>query len=285
MSLTEEQVVHYREQGYLLLDDVFIVDEVQQIRAHAQADLCQESERRVCEADGGLARAVHGSHLVSKFFSDLVRLPRLLSIARQVLGGDVYVHQFKINAKAALKGEPWEWHQDAYFWHHEDGMPDALAINVAIHLDEANEFNGPLLMIPQSHLVGEMPAVAVPQRDEESANPPNQSRQGSQDWRRTVSAKLKYTLEPAMLAEMVSKQGIVSAKGPAGSVLLFDPSILHGSSGNVSPFDRCILFISYNRTSNRLGSVERPRPEFLASRNFTPLTPLEQDALWAEAVS
>jgi len=30
-------------------------------------------------------------------------------------------------------------------------MPEARAMNVAIFLDEVNEFNGPLMLIPGSH--------------------------------------------------------------------------------------------------------------------------------------
>ena len=30
----------------------------------------------------------------------------------QLLGGEVYLHQFSINPKAAFEGEAWGWHQD-----------------------------------------------------------------------------------------------------------------------------------------------------------------------------
>ena len=61
------------------------------------------------------------------------------------------MHQFKINGKAAFDGDVWQWHQDYGTWMNDDLMPNARAMNVAIFLDEVNEFNGPLMFIPGSH--------------------------------------------------------------------------------------------------------------------------------------
>ena len=59
------------------------------------------------------------------------------------------MHQFKINGKMAFDGDVWQWHQDFGTW--IERRPDARrprAMNVAIFLDEVNEFNGPLMFIP-----------------------------------------------------------------------------------------------------------------------------------------
>ena len=40
----------------------------------------------------------------------------------------------------------------------DDLMPEARAMNVAIFLDEVNEFNGPLMFIPGSHKLGVLDA-------------------------------------------------------------------------------------------------------------------------------
>ena len=34
----------------------------------------------------------------------------------QVFGEQVYMHQYKINAKAAFTGDVWQWHQDYGTW-------------------------------------------------------------------------------------------------------------------------------------------------------------------------
>ena len=72
----------------------------------------------------------------------------------QILGEELYMHQFKINGKMAFDGDVWQWHQDYGTWKNDDLMPEARAMNVAIFLDEVNEFNGPLMFIPGSHKLG-----------------------------------------------------------------------------------------------------------------------------------
>ena len=54
----------------------------------------------------------------------------------------VYVHQFKLNAKAAFEGDVWQWHQDYGTWARDDGMPEARAMNIAVFLDEVMPING-----------------------------------------------------------------------------------------------------------------------------------------------
>ena len=77
----------------------------------------------------------------------------------QLLGSDkLYMHQFKVNAKAAFDGAVWQWHQDYATWFNDDDMPAPRAMNIALFLAEANEFNGPLMFIPKSHREGRLAA-------------------------------------------------------------------------------------------------------------------------------
>ena len=73
---------------------------------------------------------------------------------KQLFGEDVYMHQFKINGKMAFDGDLWQWHQDYGTWQDDDLMPEPRAMNMAIFLNEVNEFNGPLMFIPGSHKLG-----------------------------------------------------------------------------------------------------------------------------------
>ena len=144
----------------------------------------------------------------------------------KILGSEVYVYQFKINAKAAFGGDIWEWHQDYVYWQKEDGMPNPRATNVIIFLDEVNEFNGPLFFIPGSHKEGviEMPAREAGTEISNEHNP---------GW---LSSQLKYTLDRETVAQRIAKYGILAPKGPAGSVLFTHPNTIHCSPSNMSPF-------------------------------------------------
>jgi ectoine hydroxylase len=274
MQLTEEQVRSYRENGYLLLPGVFSEDEVQEFRDELPGLFAQDTPARVLEKGTGVVRSVYGSHAQSEVFARLVRDPRMLGPARRLLDDDVYVHQFKINAKQAFGGEVWEWHQDYVFWRNEDGMPTSRVVNVTLYLDEVNEFNGPLFLIPGSHKYG----VIEPRvREKESGG--GDAMMGAAAWASDVAADLTYSLSRVVVAEMVERHGIVSSWGPAGSLLLFHPDLMHGSAPNTSPFDRALLMVTYNSVHNLPVPGPNPRPEFLCARDHTPLVPVAEPAL------
>ena len=266
MYITDQQIQDYRRDGFLLIPDLFSPAEVQEMKAELPALFEEDSPERVMEKETGVVRSVYGSHRRSDVFARMVRDPRLLVPSQRLLDDDVYVHQFKINAKLAFRGEVWEWHQDYIFWRNEDGMPTARVVTLALFLDEVNEFNGPLLFIPGSHQGG-----VIEPRGRKDAG------QGEPSWKADVSATLSYTVQQDTLAELVGQHGIVAPKGPAGSVLFFDGNVVHGSAPNMSPFDRMLALVTYNAVSNAPAPREKPRPEFLCSRDFTPVTPLESE--------
>ncbi|WP_411137931.1 phytanoyl-CoA dioxygenase family protein [Streptomyces sp. C10] len=261
--LTEVEIKSFNEDGYLLHPSAFSAEEVDLLKRHSEEQFSRDAPSRVLEKDGQTVRGVHGSHLVDEAFSRLVRMPRVLAPAEQVLGGPVYVHQFKINAKKALRGDIWPWHQDYTFWNRRDGMIRAQAVNVAILLDEATEVNGPLLFLPGSHRIGML-----------DLERPGGAGDAAEDWASNLAADLDYAIDPPLLAKLTADRNIAPIKGPAGSVLLFNPLLVHGSGANMSPSDRRMILITYNRSDNVPEPVANPRPEFLAGHDYAPLVAL-----------
>lgn len=262
LLLTEQELDSYRTEGFLLREHAIPEDRVKGIREEIDRLSTVDVPSRVFEADGRTIRALHGNHRDSALFSDLVRDDLFLGTALQLLGGNVYVYQFKINLKAAFSGDIWKWHEDFVFWEQEDGMPKPLAVNVALFVDEVNEFNGPLFFVPGSH-----------RRLSISSEHVDHDGDVSSTWGEDVSAALKYTVGRAELQSLVAEAGIVAPKASAGAVLVFHPRIVHGSSPNMSPFDRRLLMATYNRCDNVPLHADR-RPEFLVSRDNSPLRPL-----------
>ena len=267
MKLSDEQVRRYREDGFLLVSDVFAASEIAALRAAIPAVFAEESPARVTEARSATVRSVYGSHRTNASFRRLSEDARLVEPAMQVLDSDVYVYQFKANAKAAFAGDVWEWHQDYIFWRDEDGMPAPRVTNVALFVDEVNEFNGPVFFMPGSHREGviEMTPGA----------PSSAPETGEPSWMSNVSAKLNYALDRRTLALLCKRYGLASPKGPSGSVLLFDANVVHGSSNNISPFDRVLIIATYNSVHNVPGVGRSRRPEFLVSRDVQPVHPVD----------
>lgn len=277
MLLTQEQQTAYKEQGYLLLPNCFSQTEVDIIKGQLPVVFGMGDETRVLEKDGQMVRSIYGSHTVNDVFRRLSMHPRLVNPSCQLLDGDVYVHQFKINAKAAFGGDLWDWHQDYTFWNKEDGMPTSRVINCVLFLDEVTEFNGPLFIIPGSHKEGILTSSKPP---ELQGGTREQVYADSPAWITSLTANLKYSLDRERVGELVNRYGIVAPKGPAGSVLLFDSSIVHGSPNNISPFDRVVVIITFNSVENVPRKTKDMRPAFLVSRDHTPVVPLDDDALF-----
>jgi ectoine hydroxylase len=173
----------------------------------------------------------------------------------QIFGEPVYMHQFKINGKMAFEGDVWQWHQDYGTWKNDDLMPEARAMNVAIFLDEVNEFNGPLMFIPGSHKLGVLDA----EHDVSTTSYP------------------LWTINHDTIRKLVERGGLVAPKGPAGSMILFHGCLVHASTANLSPWNRVSVYLSLCAVSNHIRRFKRP--EYIAHRDFTPIECLPDDCL------
>ncbi len=257
MRLTDEQLAEFDELGYLFLPAVFSAAETAVLADEARRVFALQREEVVREKDGRTARTAFAAQHYSEPFRRLGRHPRLLEPVMQILDGPVYMHQFKVNAKAAFDGDVWQWHQDYGTWARDDLMPEPRAMNIALFVDEVTEFNGALMFIPRSHRGGVIEA--------------------GHDLS-TTSYPL-WTIDNATIARLVEAGGLVSPKGPAGSVVLFHSNLVHGSPSNMSPFDRTIVYLSLCHVDNHIRQFKRP--EWIAHRDFTPLEPLADDCLRA----
>jgi ectoine hydroxylase-related dioxygenase (phytanoyl-CoA dioxygenase family) len=275
MFLTKEQLESYENEGLLFLPEYFSQGEVGLMKGEAATLLGRESASRVVEKGGELVRSVYGAHMSNDVFGHLSKHGRTVGPAMEILGSDAYVYQSKINAKAAFGGDVWEWHQDFIFWHKEDGMPSPRVTNFIIFLDDVSEFNGPLYFIPGSHREG---MIDTRPDSDELAERLGQHKpyQGSPAWISNLTADLKYSLNKNTIGSLVNKYGIVSPKGRAGSVLLTHGDLVHGSPCNMSPFDRMVAIITFNSVENVPLRAEKRRPDFLSSRDHTPIAPLTQ---------
>ena len=255
MQLSQTQLSEFSESGWLIMEDLFSAAEVAVLMADVPRIFALRRDEVVREKDGETPRTAFAAQTYSVPFQRLARHPRLIEPVRQILDGPVYVHQFKINAKAAFDGDVWQWHQDYGTWARDDGMPEARALNIALFLDDVSAINGPLMLIPGSHRDGVL---------------------GAGHDRATTSYPL-WTLDQETVAALADDKGIVAPLGKAGSVLVFHGNLVHGSPGNMSPYSRTIVYISACHIDNHIRNFQRP--EWIAHRDFTPVECLSDDCL------
>ena len=231
------------------------MDEVDRIRARLPALFGEDHPANIVEKLSGEVRTAMGLHQRDLLFHSLVRHPRLVEPALQVLGEPVYIQQVKVNVKSAFCGEPWQWHYDFATHHAEDGVLWPLALNLHVFLDDVSEFNGPLWFIPGSHAVGA---------------------HGAHLDTATTSYPL-WVVDPPTVKALAEKNGMVSATGGRGTGLIFFDTLLHGSPPNMSPWDRAIFSLILNPVSN--AATLCGRPDYKHHQDFSPVVPLNDDCL------
>ena len=257
MRLSGAQLERFERDGFLVLPELFSKDEVAALRARLAALFAADDPANIVEKNSGEVRTAMSLHLRDPIFAKLVRHPRLVEPALQILGQDLYIQQVKVNVKAAFTGEVWQWHYDFATHHGEDDVPEPLALNLHVFLDPVTEINGPLYFIPGSHQHGAAPATL------DTA---------------TTSYPL-WVVERDTVRALAHETGLVAATGPAGTALIFGDLLVHASPGNISPYDRRIFSLILNPVANAQTRFERP--DHKHHRDLTPVVPLADDCLQA----
>ncbi|HTF15850.1 MAG TPA: phytanoyl-CoA dioxygenase family protein [Burkholderiales bacterium] len=255
MKLSPEQLQQFDREGYLFFPSLFRPDEIKMLVDEVPRLYAQRRPENVREKGSDAVRTNFAAHMYSIPFAKLARHPRMVEPIMQLLGEELYMHQFKINGKMAFDGDVWQWHQDYGTWKNDDLMPEARAMNVAIFLDEVNEFNGPLMLIPGSHKLGVLEA------DHDTS---------------TTSYPL-WTINHDTIRKLVERGGIAAPKGPSGSMILFHSCLVHASTSNLSPWNRVSVYLSLCAVSNHIRRFKRPG--YIAHRDFAPLKCLPDDCL------
>ena len=160
-------------------------------------------------------RRIKDPHLVHPVYDQIMRSEAVLDCVRALLGPDLRMEHSKLNIKQAKGGEAVEWHQDWAFYPHSND--DILEVGVL--LEDCDEENGPLLMIPESH-----------RGPIENHHHPEGFFCGAID------------IENATF----DAKNAVSLTAKAGAITMHHVRMVHGSRSNQSERNRPILLIGYS---------------------------------------
>lgn len=232
--ISQEETEFYKEQGYLVVENVVTETELTALRSELDT-LVKDSAavtknnhiydlEETHSSQDPRVRRIKEPHKVMPSVAALMRQPALLSILTRLLGPGVRFQTAKLNMKAAGYGAAVEWHQDWAFYPHTND--DLLAVGVM--LDDVDDINGPMQVIPGSHKgkicnhhAGDYFCGAIdPTRNEFDIN------------------------------------SAVALKGSAGSVTFHHVRTIHGSALNRS--DRSRNFLLYQFTANDAWPLTQP---------------------------
>ena len=159
-------------------------------------------------------------HLDVEFVWRLTTHPRVLDAVEAVLGSDILLlaSNFFCKYPAAERGERFvAWHQDVTYW----GLEPPRAITGWIAIDDADEENGCMSVIPGSHRAGVLEHG-------------KSARQGN-----------LLSINQEVADGLVDEARAVSMPLRAGQMSLHDGLLLHGSHPNRSARRRCGLAVRF----------------------------------------
>jgi len=141
--------------------------------------------------------------------------PSVVDLVADLLGPDLRFHSSKLNFKWSDGGDAVRWHQDIQAWPHTNyGV-----LTFGVYLDDTGPAQGPLTALPGTHR-----GTIFDQFDDDG------------HWTGAVVARDVATLPTDTARELC---------GPAGTVVLLDCRVVHGSAANYSPRLRPLLLNVY----------------------------------------
>jgi phytanoyl-CoA hydroxylase len=223
MMIDREAVAFYRDNGYLVVPEVLSQAEVaalrevtetfvERARAVTSHDEIYDLEDSHSAAEPRVRR-IKTPHRWHDTYHRMVDHPRILAVLQKLWGPSIRFDVSKLNLKAAGYGAPVEWHQDWAFYPHSN---DDLAA-VGIMMDDVDDSNGPLLVIPGSH----KGPIFDHHADGVFCGAMDPAR-GEVDYRKAVPLT-----------------------GPAGSITIHHVRTVHGSATNSSGRPRRLLLHQY----------------------------------------
>ncbi len=207
--LTQEQIAFFNDNGYLKGFRIFDEDGARANREFFDGLLEQFA------SEGKDSYSINGYHTKLAGIYDLVKHPLILEYVRDLLGTDFIcwgTHYF-----CKLPGDPKivAWHQDASYW----PLTPSKTVTVWLAIDDADEENGCMRVIPGSHQLGHL---TYKESDPSENNVLNQTVEDAERYGDPVAFEMK-----------------------AGEISLHSDLLLHGSKPNLSQRRRCGLTMRY----------------------------------------
>ena len=233
--LSKQDVDRYERDGFIVVPDALTPAEVDSLRR--ATDEMVERSRAVSSHDAvydlepGHTAAMPRVRRIKKpdnwhpAYAACVRHPRILGCLQSLWGPNIRYDHAKLNMKSAGFGSPVEWHQDWAFYPHTN---DDLAA-VGVMIDDIDERNGPMLVIPGSH--------KGPIYDHH------------------VDGRFCGAMDPTR--DGIDFSRAVACTGKAGSITIHHVRAVHGSAPNVSNRSRRFFLMQF-RSADAWPLIQKP---------------------------
>ena len=210
--LTDAQIEHYRDYGYVIPDFRLPEPLLEDLRADQARLVARHPEfRQYCP----------NLLTYDLRFLEVARTPGIVEMVNQLIGPDIALWNSSLFAKPAADGKRTPWHQDGQYW----PIRPLATCTVWIALDDSTTENGCLRVIPRSHHGQKLRAHRKLDTDDATLN--------------QELLESEYDLSQA--ADLVLD---------AGQMSLHDVFLLHGSEPNRSSHPRRGMTLRFMPTTS-----------------------------------
>ena len=253
-QLSDKQIKDYRNDGYIIIPDLFTNPEISKLYSVAlEDDVISKNTYNMTDKEGKNSKLALWFTPGNDIYGLLSRCERIVNTVDLLLDGTAPICHFhsKLMQKEPKVGGAWEWHQDYGYWYKNEFLfPDQM-LSVMVAVTDATIENGCLQVIKGSHKMGRI----------------EHGFSGDQ-----VGASQKY------VDLALKRMELVYVELKAGDTLFFHSNLLHRSDANTSDTSRWSLISCYNRQSNPATNLE-------STSCITPLKTVEDEALLNSAAS
>ena len=166
MKLADDEVRRYHAEGILTVPGFLAQEWIDAFRAEsdratsastaANFDAARVEMEPNQEPDGNRVRRIYEPCEYYPVFRDYSESPDILDAVEQLIGANLLLHYSKLNMKPAELGSVVDWHQDVAYY----PLTNHDTLAVLLYLDDTNEENGCLRVLPGRHRADPMDHTA-----------------------------------------------------------------------------------------------------------------------------
>ena len=164
--LTAEQKKKFEEEGYLVIENLLISDEVKYYSNIYDSFLSNSIDAKGMRSDlsgnqNGKDEKITQIMVPGRLHPELLNRPlhlKTLQLAKELMGDDMDMDFDMLINKAPYTNAETPWHQDTAYW---IDMPDTRAVSCWVAIDPSFKDNGCMWYTPGSHLKNLLPHIQI----------------------------------------------------------------------------------------------------------------------------
>lgn len=216
--VSNSKIKFYKKYGYLILRNVLSKKEIAIINKRLNFLEKSQKDGRGLSEPGLKKSLIYSLHKDKVFINIIENKKWFQESAKRLLGCEkISCWNAKSNLKKRWNGSVEYYHQDFIYWR-ALGFQSSNMLNCMIFIDDHQHLNGGLWIFSGSHKTMFEHTKFM-----------------------NINSLQKYFIHPKLLDKISKKHKPLSISAKSGSCLFFHSRLIHGSSHNISQYDRKIL--------------------------------------------